>query len=104
MNVSLHHLSYSVRLFLLEWRARQVKPHRVGDGGDLLIVGAISDCDGERPWSKLWAYSHPYVKLRHPWAPIWLENMVSMREVFLPFMFCDIPPRWKVRGTGKLLL
>ena len=22
-----------------------------------------------------------------------------MREVFLPFMFCDIPPRWKVRGS-----
>ena len=47
MNVSLHHLSYSVRLFLLEWRARQIKPHWVGDGGDLLIVGAISECDGE---------------------------------------------------------
>ena len=31
----------------LEWRARQVKPHRVGDRGALLIMGAISDCNGE---------------------------------------------------------
>ena len=47
MNVSLHHLSYSVRLFLLEWRARQVETYRVGDGGDILIVCAITESDGD---------------------------------------------------------